>query len=357
MKTKIKKLLSVLLLTIYFIGIYWFLSQITRYPLAIIVTMLASILFMIVTHELGHLLFGLLTGYRFISFRVFSVMLVKTEGKWVIRRMSLPGTGGQCLMAPPPKKNGNFPFVLYHLGGILFCGFLSLIPIVIGLSGKNSDLRMLFFVFGFVSFVMNVLNAIPTGGKGMINDATNVQMARKSASARLACWNQLAYVALHAQNIRTADMPEELFFLPDKRELSNHLLVWQILACVERCEDMGEYEQARETVRYALEHAPFIFPWYQSALQAEAVYLDSILGTNTERTSQYYDQIQKIPAFQNTISFHRALYAYLLLQKKDAEGAQKVLLALKKKICQAPFRAEAIFESNQLSYIQALQNP
>ena len=267
MKTKIKKILSAILLTVYFIGIYWFLSQMTEYPLAVIAAMLASILFMVVTHELGHLIFGLLTGYRFVSFRVFSVMLTKAEGKWAIRRMSLPGTGGQCLMVPPRKKDGRFPFVLYNLGGILFCGILSLIPIIIGLSGQNTELRMLFFIFGFVSFVMNLFNAIPTNGKSMINDATNLKMALGSDVARLALWNQLEYAALHAQNVRTADMPEELFFTPDKKELSNPLIFWQILAAVECAEDMGEYEKAREIACSALDNADFITPLYKSVLQ------------------------------------------------------------------------------------------
>ncbi|MBQ2989210.1 MAG: M50 family metallopeptidase [Clostridia bacterium] len=356
MKTKIKKILSTVLLAIYFIAIYWFLSQTTEHPLAVILAMLASILFMIVTHELGHLIFGLLTGYRFVSFRVFSFMLVKAEGKWAIRRMSIPGTGGQCLMAPPRKKNGKFPFVLYNLGGILFCGVLSLIPIIVGLSGESLDLRMILFIFGFVSFVMNLMNAIPTNGKSMINDATNLKMALKSEVAQSALWNQLEYVALHAQNIRTADMPDDLFFLPEKEELSNPLIFWQILAAVERAEDTGDYERAREIAFSALDHAKSVAPLYKGVLQIEAVYLGSLLGKEadgslSDRTDEYLESIQKTPAFRTFASFHRATYAYRLLIKRDTANAEKALAELRLKIKKAPYRAEAEFEQNQLDYI------
>ena len=34
----------------------------------------------IILHEGGHLIFGLLTGYRFVSFRVFSYTLALTDG-------------------------------------------------------------------------------------------------------------------------------------------------------------------------------------------------------------------------------------------------------------------------------------
>lgn len=355
MKQKIKKTVSVILLFVYLVVIYFFLSQQTDYPLAVILTMLAAIPFMIVTHELGHLIFGLLTGYRFVSFRVFSFMLVKSDGKWAIRRMSLPGTGGQCLMAPPRKRDGKFPFVLYNLGGILFCGVLSLIPIVIGLSGDGSDFRMMLFLFGFVSFAMNLMNAIPTNGKSMINDATNLKMALASDVAKRAFWNQLEYAALNAQNISSADMPEELFFMPDKKDFSNPLVFWQVLAAVDRAEAMSEYEKAADISRFALDNATFIAPLYKSVLQMEAVYLGSILATDSERIDRYYEEIQKMPALKSLTVFHRASYAYLLLVKKDLQGAEKILPEFRKKIKNAPYRAESDFEQTQLDYIHSMQ--
>ena len=355
MKPKIKKVFAIIFLAVYFIGIYWFLHQTTKHPLAVIATMLVSIVFMIVTHELGHLIFGLLTGYRFISFRIFSFMLVKSEGKWAIRRMSIPGTGGQCLMAPPPKKNGKFPFVLYNLGGILFCGILSLIPMIIGLSGQKADFRMLFFIFGFVSFVMNLFNAIPTNGKSMLNDATNLKMALASDVAKRAFWNQLEYAALNAQNISSADMPEELFFMPDKKDFSNPLVFWQVLAAVDRAEAMGEYEKAWETACFALSYVSSVAPLFKSVLQMETVYLGSILGKDPERTEEYFEQIQKAPALKAFAAFHRASYAYLLLIKRDVQSAERILPELLKKIKNAPYRAESDFEQTQLDYIHSMQ--
>ena len=73
----------------------------------------------ILFHEGGHLVFGLLSGYRFSSFRIGSLMWIEQDGKMKFRRLSLAGTGGQCLMSPPPMKNGMFPYVMYNLGGVL----------------------------------------------------------------------------------------------------------------------------------------------------------------------------------------------------------------------------------------------
>ena len=68
----------------------------------------------IIIHESGHLLFGLLTGYRFVSFRVFSFMILKEGGQLRLRHLNLAGTGGQCLMDAP---DGNpFPAAIPFYG-------------------------------------------------------------------------------------------------------------------------------------------------------------------------------------------------------------------------------------------------
>ena len=75
----------------------------------------------IVVHEAGHLVFGLLTGYRFSLFRIGSLTFLRdpVSGKIRVKRMQLAGTGGQCLLVPPQPVDGKIPFALYHLGGSL----------------------------------------------------------------------------------------------------------------------------------------------------------------------------------------------------------------------------------------------
>ena len=74
---------------------------------------------LVLLHEAGHLACGLLTGYRFVSYRVQSHVWYRRGGKLCRGRYLIPGTGGQCLMAPPQTEE-RFPFVLYNLGGGLF---------------------------------------------------------------------------------------------------------------------------------------------------------------------------------------------------------------------------------------------
>lgn len=84
-----------------------------------LVFMYAAILLQIIIHESGHLVFGLLSGYGFRSFRIGSLILLKEENGVKLRRIHIAGTAGQCIMSPPDMKDGKIPYVLYNLGGSL----------------------------------------------------------------------------------------------------------------------------------------------------------------------------------------------------------------------------------------------
>ena len=84
---------------------------------ALFIGLYISIFLQLVIHEAGHLVFGLRSGYRFSSFRIGSILWLKQNGRIVCRRLSLVGTGGQCLMVPPQMQDGKIPVILFNLGG------------------------------------------------------------------------------------------------------------------------------------------------------------------------------------------------------------------------------------------------
>ena len=83
-----------------------------------ILILLFSIFLQVLLHEGGHLVCGLATGYRFVSFRIFNLTFIRKDGKLCIKRFSLAGTGGQCLLTPPERPLEDIPTTLYNLGGV-----------------------------------------------------------------------------------------------------------------------------------------------------------------------------------------------------------------------------------------------
>ena len=77
------------------------LSRLLLSLVGLFVGMYAAMFFHMIVHEAGHLVFGLLTGYKFSSFRILSFLWQKEDDGLKLKRLKVAGTAGQCLMAPP----------------------------------------------------------------------------------------------------------------------------------------------------------------------------------------------------------------------------------------------------------------
>ena len=115
-----------------------------------------------IIHEIGHLICGLISGYKFSSFRIMNFILIQKNGKLKIKRLTIAGTGGQCLMAPPDMKDEKIPILLYNLGGPIFnliAGIIFLLIFFILMPYPLVGASV--FVFSLVGIIFAVLNGIP----------------------------------------------------------------------------------------------------------------------------------------------------------------------------------------------------
>ena len=138
----------------------------------------------IIVHEAGHLVFGLLSGYKFVSFRVFDFKIIKDEnGKLSFRYEKIAGTGGQCLMRAPEYVEGKFKYKLYLLGGVIFNVLFSIVFWLILPSYYT-------LLFALIGFTLAFLNLIPMG----FNDGMTFYHASKDETTRFVLYLQLEYV-------------------------------------------------------------------------------------------------------------------------------------------------------------------
>ena len=96
-----------------------------------VVLIFPVVLLSVTAHEFGHFLFGRLSGYGFVSFRVLNWVLLRDNGRRRVKRFSIPGTLGQCLMAPPEKPISRIPSTAYFLGGVAMNLLLAAVAVVV----------------------------------------------------------------------------------------------------------------------------------------------------------------------------------------------------------------------------------
>lgn len=201
--------------------------------------LVSGMLVQVMLHEAGHLAAGLLTGYRFLSYRVGSVMLQRVGGAWRLRRFSLPGTGGQCLMAPPEPFRDGLPTQWYNYGGVLanlltglaFAGLALFLP---------GAARLYMALYGAIGFAFALLNGVPLQA-GLLNDGAHARALRRSGAARFAFFVQLCAVGRQQEGQRLKDMPDEWFVCPD---VADDLTLAHAFLCAQRLMDEGAYGEA-----------------------------------------------------------------------------------------------------------------
>ena len=173
-----------------------------------------SITIQVIIHELGHLIFGLISGYKFTSFRLLNIMLIKISGKYKIKFFSLPGTAGQCLMTPPELKNNVIPYALYNLGGsVLNLVTVPLFSCMYFIFRDVMELPIIFIVLAVSGLASGIMNIIPIRFGEVDNDGTNFLTLYRNPDAIKALYIQCSVNAELAKGTRLKNMPKKWFYM------------------------------------------------------------------------------------------------------------------------------------------------
>lgn len=175
-----------------------------------ILILLFSIFLQVLLHEGGHLVCGLATGYRFVSFRIFNLTFIRKDGKLCIKRFSLAGTGGQCLLTPPERPLEDIPTTLYNLGGVLanlLTAILAFLPLLT-VDGLPYLLKFFLLMLSLIGILLAGMNGIPMKMGGIGNDADNMCLLLKDSKSKQALVTQLRINALVTKRTARA---EELY--------------------------------------------------------------------------------------------------------------------------------------------------
>jgi len=237
--------------------------------LFILISMAFGFCIAVILHELGHLVCGYLSGYRFVSFRLIKWLWTKDQtGR--IKLTKSAGLGivlGQCLMEPPDEYNPqNFRFVLYNLGGGLcnvMTGIMLFIPLFfidIQWDEKVLWTESFLLAVGFCSVLIGALNLIPSKRGGIPNDGSNIKEALKSADAKRGLYIMLKVNAEMSKGKRLLDYDESAFAVSGDTDKNNYLVANIILLHASQLEEKGDYGRSyREFFRLNPANLPSFF--------------------------------------------------------------------------------------------------
>ena len=314
---------------------------------------LLSSFLQIVIHEAGHLVFGLLTGYQYSSFRIGSFMWVKLDGKIQLKRFSISGTGGQCLMAPPDMKDGKVQYMLYNLGGCIANFIVSIIPLVLVFVFETPVfLRALVIVWAFIGLLYVIMNGVPM--KKLGNDGHNALSLGKNPEALKAFWLQMKINEQMALGMRLKDLPEEWFEVPSKEGMQNTMIATIAVFACNRLVDAGKYAEAAELMERLLSEKNGMVEVHKHLLNTDRIYCE-LVGENREEKIEelYTEELQKfLKAMKKSPSTYRIQYLYAKYVEKDEKKAAAALAGFEKVAKTYPYPHEIAGEREMIAYAE-----
>ena len=293
-----------------------------------LVFLYVAVMIHIVLHEAGHLVFGLMSGYHFSSFRIGSHMLMKEDGKLVHRKLKIAGTGGQCLMSPPEMVDGKFPVVLYNLGGSIVNLVVTAMAIpVFGAIDKGSIFALFFYLFIAMGAITGLSNGIPLRTNTVDNDGYNAISLGKSKEAMRAFWIQMKVNEQLTKGLRVKDMPDEWFEVPSDEAMKNSMVATIGVYAANRLMDQHRFDEAEALMNHMLEIESGIVALHRNLIICDLVYLELIGQNRSDKLEILYSKELKkfIKTMKTFPSVIRTEYAYSLLKEHNPESAAKPL--------------------------------
>lgn len=256
---------------------------------------LITYLMQIIIHEAGHLIFGLLTNYKLIMFRVFRFALVRgTNGRFSLRISRCSGSYGQCLMLPPDKE--HYPYILTTMGGIILnfiTAALASISIIlyhpyIPFVHKLGVILFVFYGYGFAA-----LNLLPFSGSGTMTDGMVINVLSKNHFARVCNKSQLL-AARHLIYGKTyGEIPLELLSVPARADLSNPVIGYHKILESYYYMDHRDWGSAKECLDLFCPYMGLLPAWLKNTVLMEQLFISIMQRDNTIKDSSIYSSIKR----------------------------------------------------------------
>jgi len=291
---------------------------------ALLILGLYAVLYLhIIFHEGGHLLFGLLSGYRFSSFRIGSLMLLQQDGKLRLRRFSLAGTGGQCLLEPPqPDEHGRIPVTLYNLGGcIVNLALAVLCAAILPLTAPGTLLRLFLQMSAVVGAAFAFINGLPLRLTAVDNDGRNTLVMRRSIAQQEAFRVQMLANAETTRGARMRDMPESWFDLPAEAAAEGSMTAAVVVFRCNQLMDQHRFAEAEALICRLLETGSQLVGIHRSLLICDKLLCLLLRGKKEAALALADKPLRQFMKSMKTFpSVIRTQYAIALLEQNDKQA-------------------------------------
>ncbi len=263
----------------------------------------------IIIHESGHLVTGLITGYKFVSFRILNILIYRKKNKVKIKL----GKGvalGQCLLSIKDPQNSEKMSVDFYLAGGSLFNFLTFIitlPIVLYEWLNYGNILLFLAILCLISLYLTFVNYLPLNVNGLYNDGLNIKIA-DNEEARLTLINSLYLNELLVEGLDINEISDELidnYGIHPSKSYVNYFPFSSIKTL--KLYYNSEKEEAKKLIRSYLYFRSVLPKVYQNIITILYLLLMLFTEPDKEELLKYLDDKNRLLLLNN----HNP-YSYLL---------------------------------------------
>lgn len=351
---------SIIILTLYVISENKFSiydndlsTSITQF-LLLISSMGLGFLFHILVHESGHLIFGLLSSYKFSSFRVLSFLFVKRNGKIKIERLSVAGTAGQCLMTPEDKDLGLSSALVYLLGGGLLNIIVSIALMFIHYKYfAGTAFTVLSRSVYAVGFYVAITNLIPINFSQIPTDGNNCLLLWRDRNAVRILNETLVVQDYITRGYTYTDIPNNFLYFNDKYDYNIPIYTGSLIFYHAYLLEKESYQEAYLLDKKVESNYPNMIDSYKDYFKYDLLFFDILKLENIEFLKEKYRNVETLlKQTRNSIIYLRIQYAYHSLVNKNINEGKKIEKQFFRILKVVPFEADIKIENQLFNLIK-----
>lgn len=298
------------------VGSTFFVSALAIFGGSIVAMFLISL-----THELGHLFFGKINGFKFVSLTVWFFKWRKQGDNLRFSFVKFPEAAGVTEMIPKYADNIEKRFIKLTYGGIVFNFILFLIGLVVFfIPGVSKTLLCLLCPISPLSLYMILDNLLPTDKGGIRNDGgVNYGIKQKDIDSAVLI-NILKIQSELYLGKSYKDISKDLFFdvpqLPEDHPYFINLLTLRYSYYL----DCGDYSNAISVLDRLSQLADYVSQTVYNQILCEELYAVCTYNFNENRADEIMYELEKYLNNNNDVSSVRAKLAYVMYILKEYDN-------------------------------------
>lgn len=305
---------------------------------SIILVLMFSFFLVILIHEIGHVLGGLIMGNEFSMMIVGPLKLQKEDGKYHLEFNQNIAMAGGLALTLPTKVEGFKKRRAVVIGGGPFASLvLAIIAYLLFISIPNGDSKLLTTIFlslGMLSAMIFVMTIIPMKAGGFMSDGMQLLMTFRGDAKAKQYANFMHLFALDNKGVLPKDLPDTLFTTElDKPITDIYDLAFQQYLYY-RALDVNDLEKAANLVQ-KMEAKLDLYPAnFQPDMQADWVLFYSLIQPDEDKVNQLLHAMDGKKPSISKVSLHafEAAVAFANGDMKNAKAfAEKVRATSEKK--------------------------